>query len=68
MAGLLHAAAARHICVLTPGKDCRVDLLKVIAEGFGRYVVSWVDVLTCLTSAYLHGALTVGVSMCRAKP
>ena len=63
---LPRAAASRYLCVGTPGKNYKVDPLKTIAEGFGRYVVSRVDVLAFLMSAHLRGVLTVGVSMCRA--
>ena len=49
----------------TPGKNCKVDPLNTIAEGFGRSAAFWVDVLAHVTSAHLRGRLTVGVSKCR---
>ena len=64
--GLPHVVAARYLCECTPVQNYKVDPLKTLAEGIGRYVVSGFGVLTSLLSAYLRSALTVGVYMCRA--
>lgn len=44
-----------------PVQNYKVDPIRTIAEGSGF------DVLACLLNAYFHGALTVGVDMCRAS-
>ena len=48
-----------------PRKNYKVDPLRGTMEGFGRYVIFKFDILAYLLSAYLRGALSVGIYMCR---